>query len=156
MPVHWCHSGQSGRPRPGEYAHEHSLNLIIGVMGGKNTARSQSVPDLLEPGVAPDAGKRLAGERAQVEAATFEREGERLGEGSHLLGNPMAVGMDAMIDVSDSQLEPVEILGTDQQVQEHNRIRTPGGGHDGSSGVQTEVSQVTAESLDEGHGLKIT
>jgi len=126
------------------------------VVSGKDHVCPDSHTRSLQPDVAPGPGKRLAGRRAQVEAATLERKGERPGEGSHPLGNLMAVGMDAMIDMSDSQLDPVEILGTDQQVQEHNRVRTPGDGHEGSPGVQTEASQVAAEPLDQGHGLKIT
>jgi hypothetical protein len=63
--------------------------------------------------------------------------------------------MDPMIDMSHSQLEPVEILGTDQQVQQHDRVRASGDGHQGSSRVQTEAGKVAAESLDDGHGFKI-
>jgi hypothetical protein len=125
-------------------------------VSGQDHVCPDSLARSFQPGVAPSSGKRLAGGRAQVEAAALERKCKRPRQGPHPLGNSRAVGMNPMIDMSHSQLEPVEILGTDQQVQEHDRVRPPGDGHQGSSRIQTEAGKVAAESLDEGHGLKIT
>ena len=116
------HAGQSGRARARESSHQNGLDLVVRVMCGENDGRSCAQARRVQPGISTSPGLGFSGIPTEGEAPDLGREAIRRGQSPHLLRYPGALRMDAVVGVSDDQLQTVRIPGPYQQVQQGHRV----------------------------------
>jgi hypothetical protein len=149
------HPSQAGGPRPSQHPHQHSLNLIVGVMRRKDDPGANSATERLEPGIPLQPRPRLAGARAKLQAANMDRETIRHSEGSYLLRHPAAVHMDPVVHVRDYQVELVQVSAMDEKVEQGDGVGPTRYGNDGRAPGQAQAREMEAERLEESHGTKL-
>jgi hypothetical protein len=64
--------------------------------------------------------------------------------------------MDPMVGMGDDQIEPVSVMGLDQQVEQRHGIGTSRHGHDGAYGRQLQAGDVGAKAVNKGHARSVT
>jgi hypothetical protein len=144
-PLHRSHSRKTGRTRALENPHQDSLDLIIGVMSGKDHLSTRSSPRVFQPSVAPRARERLGctGPEMQLPRLVWQTECGR--QPAHLFRKDVALRVDAVIDMPHDQLEPMRVAGPDQQVQKDSGIGSTRNGDQSAARLQPQLRQMLSE-----------
>ena len=120
----------------------------------ENHVRTEPSSQGFEPLVPPQPSSGFTGLRAQAKLANVNRHTVAERECPYLLGHGGAVRMDAMIDVTDNQLQLVHVSSLDQKVEKRGGIGTSRHGNQRRTWGQVQAGKMTAECLDEGHAPK--
>ena len=150
------HAREARRSRALESAHEHGLDLIVGVVSRDHQLGAELEAGGFEPGVSGGAGRGLAGIGAERAATVLATESVAVRQRSDRRRHLRACRVDAVVEMGHNEVESVELTGGDEQMQQHDRVGTARHGHQGPGGRQAQRDEVGAERLEQGHRLSST
>ena len=120
-------------------------------MRGQHERRLESRSRAAQPGVSGEPGARFTGRGAQGEGADVTPQAVLRGEGADASRDSGALGMNPVVHVRHDQIEPVEVGGPEEQIEQRDRIGAPGDGHEHTARRQVEGWQMSAELAEEIH-----
>jgi hypothetical protein len=151
LPPAWRDPRQSGRAGAAQHPHENRFDLVVLVVRGKDELGAQLFGEAGEPGITRLARRGLAGAATEPELPHVHRKAVAMGRGSHPLGDLPALGMNPVIGVRDVQRETSRRRHAAQQIEQRERIGSPGNRNQGRAGGESQSPEMAIEPLRERH-----